>query len=56
MLGEEQKVINKHLLSKVSKIYHIGKIEADKVEMFDVKVALGNITNKVCAIYNTNEG
>jgi hypothetical protein len=29
MLGEEQKIINKHLLDEVIKIYHIGETKAD---------------------------
>jgi hypothetical protein len=28
MLGEEQKIVNKHMLVEVLKICHIGKIEA----------------------------
>jgi hypothetical protein len=28
MLGEEQRIINKHLLVEVLKIFHIGKIKA----------------------------
>jgi hypothetical protein len=29
MLGEEQKIINKHMLVKVFKIYRIGETEVD---------------------------
>jgi hypothetical protein len=42
-------------LSVVLKIYHIGKIEVDQAEMFDAKVALVNIANRIPDTYNTNE-
>jgi hypothetical protein len=56
MLGEEQKVIDKHLLTEVLKIYHIGKTKVDHVEMSDAKVELVDIADRVLDIYNTNEG
>ncbi len=43
MLGDEQRIINKHLLEKVLKFCHIGEIKADQVEMFDAKVTLAYI-------------
>jgi hypothetical protein len=56
MLGEEQKIINKHLLVEVFKIYHTGEIKANQVEMLNDRVTLADIANKVLNIYNTNEG
>jgi hypothetical protein len=29
MMTKEQRIINKHLLAKVLKIFHIGEIEVD---------------------------
>jgi hypothetical protein len=55
MLGDEERVINKHVLTKVSKIYHTRVTEIDQVEMYDVRVALADIKDRVLDIYNTNE-
>jgi hypothetical protein len=55
-LGEEQRIINKHLLVEVSKIYQTRKTKTDQVEMLDAIVALANIANRVPDTYNTNEG
>ncbi len=56
MLGEKQRVIDKHLLVEVFKIYHIGETKVDHVEMSNAKVELVNIVDKILDIYNTNEG
>ncbi len=56
MLGEEQRIINKHMLAKVLKICHTRKIEANHAKMSDAKVVLTDITDKVPNTYNTNEG
>ncbi len=56
MLKDEQRVINKHVLAKVFKICHKIDIETNQAKMFDVRVALTDIANKVLDIYNTNEG
>jgi hypothetical protein len=42
-------------LVEILKIFHIGETKANRVEMFDVKVALAKIANRVLDIYNTNE-
>jgi hypothetical protein len=47
MLEEEHRIINKHLLAKVFKIYHTRETEADQVEMLNAKMALANITDKL---------
>ncbi len=49
-LGEEQKVIDKHLLTEVLKIYHIGKTKVDHVEMSNAKVELVDIANRILDI------
>jgi hypothetical protein len=46
MLGEEQKIINKHPLVEVSKICDTKETKANQVEMLDARVA---------DTYNTNE-
>jgi hypothetical protein len=56
VLRDEQRIINNHVLVEVFKIYHIGKIEVDQAKMFDARVTLADITNKVLDIYNNNEG
>jgi hypothetical protein len=56
MLGEEQRIIDKHVLVEVFRICHIGEIKANEIEMFDVRVALAKITHKFFDTYNTNEG
>jgi hypothetical protein len=57
MLGEEQRIIDKHVLAKVFKIFHIEEIEVvDQVEMYDARVTLVEIANRVLDTYNTNEG
>ncbi len=56
MLGEKQRVIDKHLLVEILKIYYIRKTEADHVEMFDAKVELVDIANRVLDIYTPMKG
>jgi hypothetical protein len=56
IFGEEQKIINKDLLTKVFKKFHMGKTKANLVKMLDAKVALVDIVDKVPYTYNTNEG
>ncbi len=56
VLRDEQRIINNHVLVEVFKIYHIGEIEVDQAKMFDARVTLADITNKVLDIYNNNEG
>jgi hypothetical protein len=53
--GKNKEFIDKHLLTKVLKIYHIGETEANHVEMSDAKVELVDIADRVLDIYNTNE-
>jgi hypothetical protein len=55
MLGDEHKIINKHVLAKVLKICHTRETEVDQVEMFDARVILADIANRVLDTYNTNE-
>ncbi len=56
MLGEEQKIIDKHVLAEVLKFCHIEKTEVDQAEMSDARVALADIVDIVLNTYNTNEG
>jgi hypothetical protein len=56
MMVEEHKIIDKHLLVEVFKIYHTCEIEANWAKMSNVRIVLANIANKVLDIYNTNEG
>jgi hypothetical protein len=56
MLGEEQRIINKHVLVEVFRICHTGVTKVDQVEMSDAKVALAKIADRVINTYNTNEG
>jgi hypothetical protein len=56
MLGEEQRIINKHVLVKVFRICHTGVTEVDQVKMSDAKVTLAKIADKIINTYNTNEG
>jgi hypothetical protein len=55
MLGDEQRIINKHVLAKVFKIYHTREIATNQAEMFDARITLEDITNRVLDTYNTNE-
>ncbi len=55
MLGEEQKIVDKHLLVKDLKFCHIGKTKVDKVNMSDAIITLAHITDRVLDTYNTNE-
>jgi len=55
MFKEEHRIMDKHLLVEVLKFCHIGEIEADHVEMFDIKVTLANIVDRVPDTYNTND-
>ncbi len=41
MLGEEQKIIDKHLLAEVFRICHIRETQANQAKMFDAKVVIG---------------
>jgi hypothetical protein len=43
-------------LVEVFKICHTRKIEVDKAEMFDAKVTLADIVDRIPNTYNTNEG
>ncbi len=56
MLGDEERIIDKHVLVEVFRICHTIETEEDQVEMSDVKVAMAYITNRVLDTYNTNEG
>ncbi len=55
MLGEEQRIIDNHVQVEFFRICQIGEIQAEQVEMFDARVALAKITNRVLDTYNTNE-
>jgi hypothetical protein len=55
MLGDEQRIIDKHVLVEVFRICHTRETKVDQVEMFNAKVALANIKYRVPNIYNTNE-
>jgi hypothetical protein len=55
MLGEEQIIINKHLLAKVFLICHTKETKANWAEMSNAKVTLVNIVDRVPNTYNTNE-
>jgi hypothetical protein len=56
MLGDEQRIIDNHVLAEILKIYHIGETEVDHVEMSNAKITLANIVDRVHNTYNTNEG
>jgi hypothetical protein len=56
MLGDKQRIIDKHVLVEVLKISHIGETKVDHAKMSNAKVALANIGNGVPNTYNTNEG
>jgi hypothetical protein len=43
-------------LAEVFRICHIGKIKANQAKMFDARVALVDIVDRVPNTYNTNEG
>jgi hypothetical protein len=55
MLGDEQRIIDKHVLVKVLKICHIGKTEIDQAELSNARVTLVEIVDGVLDIYNTFE-
>jgi hypothetical protein len=55
MLGEEQRIIDMHVLIEVCRIRHIGEIKANQVKMFDARVTLTKIANRILDTYNTNE-
>ncbi len=55
MLGEEQRIIDKHLLVEVLKFCHIGEIKANQAKMFDARVALANIVDRVPDTCNIDE-
>ncbi len=56
MLGDEQRIIDKHALVEVLRICHTRKTKADQAKMFNAIIALENITNRVFDNYNTIEG
>jgi hypothetical protein len=56
MMGEEQIIINRHLLAEVFKIFYTRKIEANQAEMSNARITLANIVDRVPDTYNTNEG
>ncbi len=56
MLGDEQRIIDKHALVEVLRICHTRKTKADQAKMFNAIIALENITNRVLDNYNTIEG
>jgi hypothetical protein len=56
MLGEEQRIIDKHVLAKVFRICHIGEAKANQANMFNARIALAEIIDKVLDTYNINEG
>ncbi len=56
MLGDKERVIDKHVLVQVFRICHTIETKVDQVEMSDVKVAMAYITYRVLDTYNTNEG
>ncbi len=55
MLGEEQKIIDKHVLVEVFRIYHTKEPKANQVEMSNARIILVDIANIVPDTYNTNE-
>ncbi len=55
MMAEEQKIINRHLLAKVLKVYHTSETKVDQAKMSNVRVALTDIAHRVLDTYNTNE-
>ncbi len=56
MMGEEQRIIDRHLLAKILKIYHTRKRKTNWAKMSDARITLTNMVDKVLDIYNTNEG
>ncbi len=56
MLGDEQRIINKHVLAKVLKIFHIKKTKVDQAEMLHAKITLAYRVDGVLDTYNMNEG
>jgi hypothetical protein len=56
MMAKQQRIIDRHLLEKVFKIYHTGETEVDRAKMSNVIVALVDIIDRVPNIYNTDEG
>ncbi len=56
MMIEEQKIIDRHLLTKVLKIYCTSETKANRAEMSDARVAMVDIADRVLDTYNTNEG
>jgi len=56
MLGDEHRIIDKHVLAKVLKVFHTKKTKANQVEMSNARITLVKITNKVLDTYNINEG
>jgi hypothetical protein len=55
LLGDEQRIMDKHVLTEVLKIYHIGETKVDRVKMFNVRATLAEIADRVLDTYNTNE-
>jgi hypothetical protein len=56
MMVKEQKIIDRHLLVEVFKIFHTSETKADHAKLLDARVAMVNIADKVLDTYNTNEG
>jgi hypothetical protein len=55
MLGGKQRIVDKHMLAKVFKIFHTRETKVNQVEMFDARVIFADIVDKILDIYNTNE-
>ncbi len=55
LMVKELKIIDKHLLAEVFKIFHKGETKVDQVKMLDAIVALVDIVDRVLNTYNTNE-
>jgi hypothetical protein len=43
-------------VAQVFRIYHIRKIEADQAKMFNARIKLVEIVDRIPYTYNTNEG
>ncbi len=50
MLGDEQKIVDKHMLVEVSRIYHTGETNADQAKMFNARIALVEIVEYLTLI------
>jgi hypothetical protein len=56
MLGDEQRIINKHVLVEDFRICHTRETEVNQAEMFNAKVTLAYIVNRIPDTNNTKEG